>query len=90
MKILANDGISPEAIKTLEEAGFEVITTKVAQNQLADFINKEGIEILLVRSATQAKKADCLSTTKPSRATTYTRLDLKFWAEINSIAVLSN
>ena len=56
MKILANDGISPEAIKTLEEAGFEVITTKVAQNQLADFINKEGIEILLVRSATQAKK----------------------------------
>lgn len=42
MKILANDGISPEAIKTLEEAGFEVITTKVTQNQLADFINKEG------------------------------------------------
>ena len=49
MKILANDGLSAKAIKTLEEAGFEVITTKVAQNQLADFINKEGIEILLVR-----------------------------------------
>ena len=40
MKILANDGISPEAIKTLEEAGFEVITTKVAQNQLISSTKK--------------------------------------------------
>jgi len=56
MKILANDGISQQAIDTLSKVGFEVITTKVAQNQLADFINKEQVEILLVRSATQAKK----------------------------------
>lgn len=56
MKILANDGISQNAIKILTEAGYEVITTKVSQNQLIDFINKEHIEILLVRSATQARK----------------------------------
>ena len=56
MKILANDGLSEKAIKTLEGAGFEVLTTKVAQNQLAPFINEEQIDILLVRSATQAKR----------------------------------
>lgn len=56
MKILANDGISEKAIKTLDVAGFKVLTTKVAQNQLANFINEEQVEILLVRSATQAKK----------------------------------
>ena len=56
MKILANDGLSEKAIKILEGAGFEVLTTKVAQNQLANFINEEHVEILLVRSATQAKK----------------------------------
>ena len=56
MKILANDGLSEKAIKTLEGAGFEVLTTKVAQNQLASFINEEQIDILLVRSATQAKR----------------------------------
>lgn len=56
MKILANDGISEKAIRTLDAAGFKVLTTKVAQNQLANFINEEQVEILLVRSATQAKK----------------------------------
>ena len=56
MKILANDGLSEKAIKTLEGAGFEVLTTKVAQNQLAPFINEAQIDSLLVRSATQAKK----------------------------------
>ena len=56
MKILANDGLSEKAIKTLEGAGFEVLTTKVAQNQLAPFINEEQIDILLVRSASQAKR----------------------------------
>ena len=63
MKILANDGISQQAIDTLSKVGFEVITTKVAQNQLADFINKEQVEILLIRSATQAKK-DLICTRK--------------------------
>ncbi|MFO8147710.1 MAG: D-2-hydroxyacid dehydrogenase [Bacteroidota bacterium] len=56
MKILANDGISQSGIKKLEEAGFEVIITKVAQEQLINFINKEKIQVLLVRSATEVRK----------------------------------
>ena len=56
MKILANDGISQSGIKILEEAGFEVIITKVAQEQLINFINKEKIQVLLVRSATEVRK----------------------------------
>ncbi len=53
MKILANDGISEQGIKLLSNAGFEVITTRVAQEQVANYINKNGIAILLVRSATK-------------------------------------
>jgi D-3-phosphoglycerate dehydrogenase len=53
MKVLANDGISPSGIKLLEENGFEVITTKVAQEQVAAYINQHQIDVLLVRSATK-------------------------------------
>ena len=56
MKILANDGISKSGIITLEGAGFEVITTKVAQEQVANYINKNEISVILVRSATQVRK----------------------------------
>tara|TARA_A100001011_G_scaffold400660_1_gene517295 strand:+ start:1174 stop:2124 length:951 start_codon:yes stop_codon:yes gene_type:complete len=56
MKILANDGISQSGIKSLTNSGFEVITTNVAQEQLVDFINKNNIIGLLVRSATTARK----------------------------------
>jgi len=56
MKILANDGISKSGIDALEKAGFEVITTKVAQEQVANFINKNDIGVLLVRSATKVRK----------------------------------
>ena len=55
-RILANDGISKSGIQALEEAGFEVLTTNVAQEQLANFINNEKISGLLVRSATQVRK----------------------------------
>ncbi len=55
-KILANDGISQNGIAALEAAGFEVITTTVAQEQLANFINENNIVGLLVRSATQVRK----------------------------------
>ncbi len=54
--VLANDGISQSGIELLEKEGFNVITTRVAQEQLQKFINENGIEALLVRSATQAKK----------------------------------
>lgn len=56
MKVLANDGISQSGINALENAGFEVLTTNVAQEQLIDFINKNNITVLLVRSATTARK----------------------------------
>lgn len=56
MKILANDGIAPGGKKQLEEAGFEVITTKVAQEQLANYLKENKINGLIVRSATKVRK----------------------------------
>ncbi len=56
MKVLANDGISKSGIEALENAGFEVSTTSVAQEQLIDHINKNDITVLLVRSATTVRK----------------------------------
>ncbi len=55
MKVLANDGIAQSGINALEKAGFEVITTKVAQNQLEKYINDNNIDVILVRSATQVR-----------------------------------
>jgi D-3-phosphoglycerate dehydrogenase / 2-oxoglutarate reductase len=56
MKVLANDGISQSGIDALTAGGFEVITTKVAQEQLIDYINENDVAVLLVRSATTARK----------------------------------
>ena len=56
MKILANDGISQSGIDDLTAAGFEVLTTTVAQEQLENFINAENIVALLVRSATTVRQ----------------------------------
>ena len=56
MKVLANDGISKTGIKTLEKAGFEVLTTKVAQEQVANYINTHDIKVVLVRSATKIRQ----------------------------------
>ncbi|WGK64551.1 D-2-hydroxyacid dehydrogenase [Croceiramulus getboli] len=56
MKVLANDGISQTGVQALEKAGFEVITTKVAQEQLENYINENKIDVILVRSATTVRK----------------------------------
>ncbi len=56
MKILANDGISKSGKDVLEQAGFEVITTTVAQEQLANYINQHQIDVILVRSATTVRQ----------------------------------
>ena len=56
MKILANDGISKAGEKALLDAGMELVEHKVSQEQLIHFINENNIEVLLVRSATQARK----------------------------------
>lgn len=56
MKVLANDGLALGGITALENAGFEVDSTTVAQNQLVDYINKNKVSVLLVRSATKVRK----------------------------------
>lgn len=56
MKVLANDGISQSGINALNDAGIEVITTTVAQEQLSNYINAHHIDVLLVRSATKVRK----------------------------------
>ena len=56
MNILINDGISPAGIAALEKANFKLFQTKVAQSQLANYINKNTIEIILVGSNTQIRK----------------------------------
>jgi D-3-phosphoglycerate dehydrogenase len=56
MKILANDGISNLGKELLEKAGFTVITEKVPQDELAKAVNEQGIEMVLVRSATTVRK----------------------------------
>ncbi|WP_299109620.1 D-2-hydroxyacid dehydrogenase [uncultured Winogradskyella sp.] len=56
MKVLANDGVSQSGIDALEAAGYEVITTTVAQEQLENYINSNEVSVLLVRSATTVRK----------------------------------
>ncbi len=56
MKILANDGISNTGKEILEKEGFEVISVKVAQNQLSEYINQHKIDGIIVRSATTVDK----------------------------------
>ena len=56
IKVLANDGISQSGIDALNEAGIDITTVHVAQEQLAPYINDNDISVLLVRSATTARK----------------------------------
>jgi D-3-phosphoglycerate dehydrogenase len=56
MKVLANDGLAQSGVTALEAAGFEVLLTSVAQEQLESFINQENIDVLLVRSATTVRQ----------------------------------
>lgn len=56
MVVLPNDGISSAGKQLLEQHGFKVIDAKIAQEQLANFINEQRVEVLLVRSATQVRK----------------------------------
>ena len=56
MKVLANDGLDQSGIEKLQQEGFEVITDKVPQEELIDYINENQIRTLLVRSATKVRK----------------------------------
>lgn len=54
IKILANDGIDTTGKKMLEEAGFEVDTNKIAQDELATKL--QAYDAITVRSATKIRK----------------------------------
>lgn len=56
MIVLANDGISPSGKNKLEEAGFEVVTDHVPQDELISYINENEVVALCVRSATKVRK----------------------------------
>jgi len=56
MIVLANDGIAKSGVTALEDAGYTVDLTTVAQDQLIDYINANKITVLLVRSATKVRK----------------------------------
>ncbi|MDG1218979.1 MAG: D-2-hydroxyacid dehydrogenase [Flavobacteriaceae bacterium] len=56
MKVLANDGISNSGVEKLLNNGIDIKTTTVEQGQLIDYINKNEITVLLVRSATKVRK----------------------------------
>lgn len=56
MKVLANDGLDQSGIEKLQQEGFEVITGKVPQEELINYINENQIRTLLVRSATKVRK----------------------------------
>jgi D-3-phosphoglycerate dehydrogenase len=52
-KILINDGIHPTGQKMLEDAGYEVQTTKISQEDLNDQLN--AFDAICVRSATKVR-----------------------------------
>jgi D-3-phosphoglycerate dehydrogenase / 2-oxoglutarate reductase len=56
IRILANDGLETAAVETLRDKGYDVITDKVPQEELADYINRENVRALLVRSATKVRQ----------------------------------
>ncbi len=55
MRILANDGIDPIGKKILEEAGFEVDTNHIPQEELINKLN--AYDAITVRSATKVRQA---------------------------------
>src|SRR6201996_1028082 len=55
IKILANDGIDPIGKKMLEDAGFEVDTNNIPQEELP--VKLQNYDAITVRSATKVRKA---------------------------------
>ena len=54
VKILVNDGMHADGILLLEEAGYQVDTEKIPQDQLADKL--PDYDVIVVRSATKVRK----------------------------------
>lgn len=51
MKILVHEALPEFVEKTLQDQGFEIIQVKVAQEQLANYINTHKIDVLLLHKA---------------------------------------
>jgi len=56
MKILVTEGITENGVAILESKGFEVIVAKVAQEQLENYINDQGISAIIVKNTTQIQQ----------------------------------
>lgn len=56
MRVHANDGIAASAKAALIEEGFTVTTDSIPQEILADHLNSQKVDVLLVRSATKVRK----------------------------------
>jgi len=56
MIVLANDGISKAGAEKLTAGGHQLLENRIAQEQLADFINSNEVDVLLVRSATKVRQ----------------------------------
>ncbi len=54
IKILANDGLHPEGLRLLEEAGYQVNLDHVSQEQLPQVLPQ--YDVLIVRSATKVRR----------------------------------
>lgn len=54
MRILANDGLSQEGIDVIKNAGFEIDTNKIPQEELSEKLN--NYDAIIVRSATTVRK----------------------------------
>ena len=54
IRILANDGIDASGKTMLEAAGFEIVTEKIAQENLSTELQK--FDAILVLSATKVRK----------------------------------
>lgn len=54
MKILVNDGMHPKGIELLKDAGHEVDTNSIPQDELSSKLN--NYDAILVRSATKVRK----------------------------------
>lgn len=56
IKVLVNDSLSKVGINYLKDNNIEVFEKKISQEQLINFINKNNINVLLVRSSTEVRK----------------------------------
>ncbi len=56
LKVLANDGIHPVGKTLLEQHGFQVLSERIAQRHLIEFINQEQLTGIIVRSRTEIRK----------------------------------